>query len=97
MIRDTLSRHKNPAITSDRWHVVHARWSGNASSEPLFQRSIVSEHDDRSSAVSAARQIRSSLTSEMASRTASTRDQVFVRPPSFKSLKIANRQERRRK
>ena len=97
MIRETLSRHSNPAITSDRWHVVHARWSGDRSEDPLFERTIVSEHDGRASAVSAAREILSTLAPQMEGRARSTRDQILVRRPAYKSLKTAKRVERRRK
>jgi hypothetical protein len=97
VIQDTLSRNSNPSITSDRWHVVHARWSGNKSGEPRFERSIVSEHSDRPAAVAAARTLQNSLAEELAGRPRTRRDQVFVRQPTYKSLKIAGLHARRRK
>ncbi len=97
MIRDTTNRKSIPAITSDRWHVIHARWSGDPAGEPRFERSIVSEHEDRAAAASAAREILSSLTTEMTARPRGRRDQVFVRKPNYKSLKTARRRDRRRR
>ena len=96
MIRETIKKN-NPAVTSDRWHVIIARWSGDPSGEPRFERSIVSEHDDSTAALSAAREIKSALAPQMATRSRETRDQVFVRRPSSMSLKTARRVERRRK
>ncbi len=97
MIREVLSSKKNPALTSDRWHVVHARWSEEAVGEECFVRSIVSEHEDSSSAVSAARAIKSSLAPGMAARPLAQRDQVFVHRPGYRTLKIARRMEKRRR
>lgn len=91
MIRDTLSRKKNPALTSDHWHVVHARWTGVGPAVPAFERNIVSEHADRKGAVQAARILLGALADEMSGRSRPTRDQVFVRRPNFKSLKAAPR------
>lgn len=95
MIEDTVSRRNNPAITSDRWHVVHARWTGDAFGEPRFERSIVSEHDDSASAVAVAREVLSPLARELANREPAQRDQVFVRRPGFKSLRLSKRVEPR--
>jgi hypothetical protein len=90
MIQETLSPKKHPAITSDKWHVVRARWTGR-SGVPRFERSIVAEHADRRSATVAARALVSDLADEMTGRARETRDQVFVRRPNFRSLKAANR------
>lgn len=97
MIRETVSRRNNEALTSDRWHVVHARWNGAERGQPRFDRSIVSEHDDSDDAVVAARKIKSRLASELASRQAARRDQIFVRRPGFKSLKVSKRVEPKRR
>lgn len=97
MIKDTLSRHKRPALTSDRWHVVHARWSGNVKGEPRFERSITSEHEDRDSATEAARKLQTELGADIARRPASSSDQIFVRRPNFSSLKAAPRWKPRSK
>ncbi len=98
MIKDTLSRKKSPALTSDQWHVVHARWSGTSVDPDLFERRIVSEHgDDRDAAANAARAVVAAITAEMLKRPRDQRDQVFIRPPAYKSLKTAARLERRTK
>ena len=94
MIQETLSRNSNPALTSDRWHVLLARWSGKSRVDPLFTRSIVSEHDDRASAVTAAEEMLSSHSAEMAACPVATRDQILVRRPAYKSLVNARRRER---
>jgi len=95
MIRDILNRKKNPAVTSDRWHVIHARWTGKSAEEPRFARSIVSEHEDRDAAVAAARKLVSRLRPQLAARSREDRDQVLVRRPHFKSLKNGRRIQRK--
>ena len=97
MIKETLSNKRRPALTSNRWHVVHARWSGERGEGPSFVRTIVSEHDERGAAAHAAREIVSRLSAEMSTRPLSERDQLFIRKPGFRSLKVANRVKRRRK
>ena len=94
MIQETLSNKQRPALTSDRWHVVHARWSRTHSGQSTFLRSIVSEHEDRASAVRGARELVERLAAEMAVRPLSERDQLFVRKPGFRSLKTSGRVER---
>ena len=47
MIRDTELDSHAPGVTSNEWHVVHARWNGAVKGEPLFERTIVSEHRTR--------------------------------------------------
>jgi hypothetical protein len=96
LIREILNADQEPAITSDRWHVVLARWSGEPG-EPRFERSIVSEHADSAAALSAARELKASLAPGLASRSRETRDQVIVRRPASESLRNAGRLERRRK
>jgi hypothetical protein len=97
MIQETQSPKRHPAITSDQWHVVRARWTGDRDGEPRFERSIVAEHADRRSAAAAARALVSDMAGEMTTRTRETRDQVFVRRPNFRSLKAAKRWKKRRK
>jgi hypothetical protein len=77
--------------------VVHARWSGRYEGRPRFSRTILSEHADRASAAQDARQIVSRLSPQMADRPAAERDQLFVRKPGFRSLKVAGRIQRRRR
>jgi hypothetical protein len=97
VIQEIVNRKNLPALTSDHWHVVHARWSGNAAGKPTFVRSIVSEHEDRAAAVVAARGVMTSIVPTMGDRDPAGRDQVFVRKPDFKSLKIARRVTKRRR
>lgn len=96
MIQETVSSKQRPAITSNRWHVVHARWSGERSAQPMFLRSIVSEHDDQQAAVQGARELVARLAPEMADRPLAERDQLFVRKPGFRSLISSVRLERRK-
>jgi hypothetical protein len=96
LIQETLSRNSNPALTSDRWHVLHARWSNESSRAPLFVRSIVSEHDDHAAAVRAAEAFLTKIMPGMSDRQPATRDQVLVRPPAYKSLKTGKRRLPRR-
>ena len=91
MIREILNHKNSPVLTSDCWHVLRARWTGDASGEPLYQRTIVSEHEDSISATSAARTIVATFVAEMVGRKPETRDQVLVRRPGYKSLKIGKR------
>ncbi len=91
MIQETITPNNRVQVTSDHWHVLRARWTGNRSGSPLYERTIVSEHDDRSSAASAAREVVVSFQAEMSGRTRETRDQVLVRRPGRKSLKIGKR------
>jgi len=97
MIQETRSRKSNPAITSDAWHVVHARWCGNRSAQPRFERAIVSEHRERAGAVTAAQKLVTALATEMYGRPHEHRDQIFVRQPEYKTLKTAARVDRRRR
>jgi hypothetical protein len=92
-----LNRKNLSAVTSDQWHVVRARLSEEPSAKPRFVRSVVSEHIDRVSAVTAAKQIVLTFKVEMAGRPAAACDQVFVRRPEFKSLKLAKRVLKHRK
>ena len=93
MIKDVKSRKKNPAITSDHWHVVHACWTGNEDGEARFDRSILSEHADLESARTAAVKVMADLSRQMGDRPRDRRDQVFVRKPDFKTLKVSGRRK----
>jgi hypothetical protein len=97
MIQETLSRQHKPALTSDHWHIVHARWAGEASGTPRFEREIVSEHDDRASALVAARKFAASISDAMLQLPHDRRDEIVIRRPEYKSLKTAKRRMRRRR
>ena len=97
MIRETTSSKSRPALTSDQWHVLHAQFCGDLPGRAHFQRTIVSEHGDRRTAVAAAREMVDALASDNEGRRRSARDQVLVRRPAYKSLKTARRVPPRRK
>jgi len=96
MIQEVLNEKNHVVVTSDRWHVLHARWTKQATGKPLYVRAITSEHDDKKSAAEAARDLAASFQAEMIGRQPETRDQALVRRPGFRSLKIAPRTESRR-
>lgn len=96
MIDETTSPRGRPALTSDRWHVVLARWSGDLGLRARFERAIVSEHADHASAVAAARQWHAQFTQQARTRAREHCDQVFVRQPRFRTLRRAKRHVRRR-
>jgi hypothetical protein len=93
MITAVKTRKGTDAITSDQWHVVHARFLGG--DERGFARSISSEHVDRGACVKAARALIARIRAEAGDVPADQRDQVFVRRPGFKSLKAANHRVKR--
>jgi hypothetical protein len=96
MIKKAFTKNRDAAVTSDQWHVVHAEWCGECTADPIFARSIASEHDDKGQAVLAAKKLKSSLRGVAAGRPPEQRDQIFVRPPGFMSVKLAPRNARER-
>ncbi|HET7844142.1 MAG TPA: hypothetical protein VFL14_08330 [Xanthomonadales bacterium] len=90
MISAVETKNGTAAITSDRWHVVHARFVGQPAARP-FLRSITSEHDDRASCVRAARALIARIRSESGPVPIAERDQAFVRRPGYKSFKNSKR------
>lgn len=86
MIHEVVTSKGAAAITSDRWHVVHSRCVVSAETT-AFTRSINSEHADRGECKTAARQLRDKLATQESAVPADQRDEVFIRPPGFKSLK----------
>ena len=95
MITAVKTRKGTDAITSDQWHVVHARFLGG-DERGRFGRSISSEHVDRVACVKAARALVARIRAEAGDVPDDPRDQVFVRRPGFKSLKTANHRVKRR-
>lgn len=94
MILKTFTSKHVPALTSDRWHVIHSKYTKKKTKNSLpYTRSIVSEHDDREKAVHAARILLFSLRRKAAARPRQEKDQVFVRPPKFRSLRSAHRRK----
>ena len=96
MIQEILNEQNHISVTSDRWHVLHARWTKKSPGKPLYVRAIISEHDDKESASKAARDLAASFQAEMVGREPETRDQALVRRPGYRSLKIAPRADSRR-
>ncbi|HEX6885910.1 MAG TPA: hypothetical protein VF530_21230 [Planctomycetota bacterium] len=96
MIKEKLNESRQIVVTSDRWHVIHAQWSG-AAGTPSFVLSIVSEHATSASALRAGRALKSSLVPGMTKRPREARDQVLVRRPDSESVKNSGRMERPRK
>ena len=88
MITEVLNSKGTAALTSDRWHVVHARFMFAGAKRP-FLRSVHSEWSDRPSCRAAARALRAQLTESSAGVPRDERDQIFVCKPNFKSLKVA--------
>jgi len=76
------------AITSDHWHIVHARYVFDGATRP-YLRSVHSEYEDRTACRHAARALRVHLIAQEKDVAPEKRDEVFVRKPNFKSLKIA--------
>ena len=95
MIQDTFSSKRKPAITSDRWHIVHSHFTRDPGGRSRFERSITGEHDGRGPAVVAARALMATLVPDLAARPHEERDQVFVRRPDFKSLKVTRKRVER--
>lgn len=90
MIREVLNSKGSHAITSDQWHVVLSHFT-TVLKGPPFVRKVCSEHDDRAACVKAAKELRAKLAREGPNVPAEERDEVFVRKPNFKSLKLARR------
>lgn len=86
MITAVKTRKGADAITSDQWHVVHARCLGTDGSW-RFERSVASEHRDRGACVKAARALLTRVRAEHAGVPLDQSDQILVRKPGFKSLK----------
>ena len=91
MIERTTNPRGQPAMTSNHWHVVHARWERNLTEAARFERKIVSEHEDRATAVVAARGLMHEIVGDLAERPLELRDQLFVRKPGQLSLERAHR------
>lgn len=88
MISDVQTSKGIPALTSDKWHVVHSRFTFPGARRP-FLRSIHSEWDDRATCRVAAKKLRLQLAQGSAAVPESERDEVFVRRPNFKTLRLA--------
>ncbi len=90
MITAAKTRKGTEAITSDQWHVVHARYLGPDERRP-FRRYVHSEHADRGACVLAARALIAKIRAEAGPVPPGQRDEVFVRRPGYKSLETSRR------
>jgi hypothetical protein len=95
MIRESKNDSNRAVVSSDRWHVVHARWERNLTEPARFARTIVSEHDDRAAASVSARALMHDLVADLAERPLHLRDQIFLRKPGYLSLQRAQRLTRK--
>jgi hypothetical protein len=86
MIQEVRTKSGAEAITSDQWHVIHARLTDSRGPRP-FTRSIESEHSDRAACLVAAKALLVKLRATAKGKKAENTDEVFIRKPGFKSLK----------
>lgn len=93
MIQESVNDKNHVLLSSDHWHVLRARWTGRPTGSPLYVRTIVSEHDDKASAVKAGYALVSSFQAEMDGRAPDARDKALVRRPGYRSLKISRTAE----
>ena len=88
MITEVQTSKGTAAITSDQWHVVHSRLVHAGAKRP-FVRTVHSEHGERVECQKAAKALRVKLAQEAAGVPEAERDEVFIRRPNFKTLKMA--------
>lgn len=87
MISEVQTRKGTAALTSDQWHVVHAHFTFPGSKRP-YLRSIHSEWPDRASCRRAGRALRQTLNEVRPDLPESQQDEVLMRKPNFKTLKL---------
>jgi hypothetical protein len=83
MIHQVLNSKGLPAFTSDCWHVVHARWSGEEGAVAPYERLVHSEHETQAAALRAAHLYATELRPQMKLRSKVNRDQLFLRSPGY--------------
>lgn len=88
MIQEVVTSKGAAAITSDHWYVVHSRLVDARDKRP-YARGIHSEHADRITCRKAADALRAKLLAASSDVPAAERDEVFIRRPKFKTLKLA--------
>lgn len=88
MIREVETDSGAAAITSDQWHIVHARYVFDGAKRP-FLRSVHGEYADRTACRLAARALRAQLAAQETGVAIEHRDEVFVRKPDYKTLRVA--------
>lgn len=87
MISEVQTTKGSAAVTSDQWHVVHARFAFPGARRP-YLRSIHSEWPDRASCRRAGQALRRKLSADGASVPEHQQDEVLMRKPNFKTLKL---------
>lgn len=88
MISEVHTESGASAITSDQWHIIHARYTFDGAKRP-YLRSVHSEHADRTACRRVARALREQLLAQENGVAMDQRDEVFVRKPGFKTLKVS--------
>ena len=88
MTSETTNRKQFTAITSDQWHVVHARLRKAKTDLRPYERTIVSEHASRKLAEASASEFRVKVA---ASSPGLGQDAVFIRKPNYKTLKFSKK------
>ncbi|TAJ13319.1 MAG: hypothetical protein EPO68_13290 [Planctomycetota bacterium] len=91
MIHELLNGNGCPAVTSDLWHVVHARWSPELADEMPFERTIVSEHRTERAGLLAAKVFAAEMRQRGDARSGEKRDQLFLRRPGCVTRKFGPR------
>jgi hypothetical protein len=85
MITAIRNSRGKAAITSDRWHIVHSRFTDGTLDHP-YVRVILSEHDDPVDCRRELELVRNRIRAERGVVPVARRDAVYVRPPNYKSL-----------
>lgn len=91
MIDEVVNSNGCPALTSDRWHLVHARWSAQLAADAPFERTIVSEHRTEHAGQLAAKEFAADMRKRGDPRAGETRDQLFLRRPGSVTRKFGPR------
>lgn len=87
MISEVQTKKGSAALTSDQWHVVHARFLFPGAKRP-YLRSIHSEWPDRVSCRRAGKALRLELAKQSTGGEEREHDEVLLRKPNFKTLKV---------
>ncbi len=83
------------AITSDQWHVIRAHMANRGAKRP-YVRTVESEHADCETCTRTAKELRRRIAAESADVPEGERDEIVVRRPNFKTLKVATSLRKRR-
>ncbi len=92
---DVKNSRGRAAITSDQWHVVRAHMANRGAKRP-YVRTVESEHADCATCTRTAKELRRRIAAESADVPEAERDEIVVRRPNFKTLKVATSLRQRR-